>query len=68
MLKIQKTNYYLDVGFFVIGRQGGAGTGGLIYPGGVIPGQPGSYTGGTIPGQTGTYPGTTALELTGESL
>ena len=62
--KSQKTKYHLDVGFLVVDRQGGSGTGSLTYPGGVIPGQPGTYPGGTVPGQTGTYPGTT-LELTG---
>ena len=50
------------MGFFVLGRPGGTGTGGLTYPGGVISGQPGSYPGGT-PGQTGTYPGMTSPEL-----
>ena len=50
---------------FVLGRQGGAETGGATYPGGAIPGQPESYPVGTTPGQTGTYPGITSPEQTG---
>ena len=61
-------------GKIVIGRHGETGTGSVIYEGGRIPGQAGSFPGRTVPGQTETtysggtspgqtYPGTKSREL-----